>query len=49
VVRLNFLAPSIVNLILDGHQPVRLSPRSIVGTSGMPIIWAEQVELLSAI
>jgi site-specific DNA recombinase len=49
VVRLNFLAPSIVNLILDGDQSVRLSPRSIVGTSGMPIIWAEQVELLSSI
>jgi len=46
---LNFLAPSIVSSILDGDQLVRITPRSIVTTYGMPINWLEQIEMFAGI
>ncbi len=45
VVRLSFLAPEIVDAILEGTQPERLTATGIVGVE-LPLDWSQQVELL---
>jgi len=45
VMRLSFLAPQIVDAILDGTQPARLTASTIVGIE-LPLDWNQQVELL---
>lgn len=47
VVRLSFLAPEIVDAILEGTQPERLTATTIVGIE-LPFDWSEQVKLLLA-
>ena len=43
--RLTLLAPDIVEAIVEGREPSGLSLESLV--KGMPVIWAEQREILA--
>ena len=48
VVRLNFLAPQIVDAILDGTQPAALTATTLV-SADLALDWSQQIEtLLSA-
>lgn len=47
VVRLNYLAPQIVDAILEGTQPTRLSATMIIGLE-LPLDWRDQINLLLA-
>jgi DNA invertase Pin-like site-specific DNA recombinase len=47
VVRLNFLAPSLVEAILDGKQPAHLDATRLVTSGVLPPDWREQLTLLS--
>ncbi|QGN54240.1 recombinase family protein [Novosphingobium sp. Gsoil 351] len=49
VVRLNFLAPEIVEAILNGEQPARLTADSLALISPLPIAWREQREAVAAL
>jgi len=49
VVRLNFLAPEIVDAILNGEQPARLIADSLALISPLPIAWSEQREVVAAL
>ena len=49
VVRLNFLAPEIVEAILKGEQPARLTADSLALISPLPIIWSEQRDVIAAL
>lgn len=44
VVRLNFLAPEVVEAILNGEQPARLTANSLALISPLPEAWSEQRE-----
>jgi len=44
IVRLNFLAPAIVEAILAGTQPASVSATSL-RTASLPIDWDEQVAM----
>jgi hypothetical protein len=47
LVRLSYLSPTIVRAILDGHQPVELTPTRLVALSrNLPHDWQEQWRLL---
>ena len=46
VVRLNFLAPKIVEAIVTGTQPIDLDAKKLLGLSDLPLAWIEQEELL---
>ena len=46
VVRLNFLAPRIVEAIVTGKQPIDLNAKKLLGLSELPPAWSEQEELL---
>ncbi len=46
VVRLNFLAPSIVTAILEGRQPVQLDATSLTTGGVIPAAWDEQSRAL---
>ena len=47
LVRLSYLSPTIVRAILDGHQPVELTPTRLVALSrNLPHDWQEQRRLL---
>ena len=40
--RLRFLAPDIITAILDGHQPVELTSRSLLRIADLPLDWSGQ-------
>ena len=42
VVRLNFLAPRIVEAILAGGQPDALNAKTLLGLHDLPLSWSEQ-------
>ena len=42
VIRLNFLAPDIVEAIIAGTQPVQLDAKTLLGMHEMPLGWTEQ-------
>jgi site-specific DNA recombinase len=42
LVRLSYLAPDIVQAILDGRQPRDLTPDKLLAHSRLPIGWHEQ-------
>ncbi len=44
VVRLAFLAPALVEAVLDGGRPIALDAVALVGTDAVPAAWAEQVK-----
>ncbi|WP_070154941.1 recombinase family protein [Sphingobium phenoxybenzoativorans] len=44
--RFCYLAPDITAAILDGTQPMSLTPRQLLRTPHLPLIWAEQRQLL---
>lgn len=46
VVRLNFLAPKIVEAIATGQQPIDLDAKKLLGLSDLPLAWTEQEKLL---
>ncbi len=46
LLRLTFLAPSIVDLILTGRQPPELTARRLLEDTRMPLNWAEQHKAL---
>ena len=46
VMRLNFLAPRIVEAIVVGMQPIDLDAKKLLGLSDMPLAWSEQEKLL---
>lgn len=47
LVRLSYLSPTIVRAILDGQQPVELTPTRLVSLSmNLPHDWQEQRRLL---
>lgn len=49
VVRLNFLAPEIVEAILNGEKPARLTADSLALISPLPIAWSDQREQVAAL
>ena len=46
VVRLNFLAPKIVEAIVTGQQPIDLDAKKLLGLSDLPLGWSEQHKVL---
>ena len=46
VMRLNFLAPKIVEAIVTGKQPIDLDAKKLLGLSDMSLAWSEQEKLL---
>ena len=46
VVRLNFLAPAIVEAILAGDQPSRIDTRVMLGMYDLPLDWKRQAQVL---
>ena len=46
VVRLNFLAPEIVEAILAGTQPAALDAKTMLGLHDLPLSWSEQKQKL---
>ncbi|WP_370034776.1 recombinase family protein [Qipengyuania mesophila] len=46
VVRLNFLAPEVVEAIATGKQPIDLDAKKLFSMSDLPLSWKEQEELL---
>lgn len=46
VVRLNFLAPKIVEAIATGQQPIDLDAKKLLGLSDLPLAWNDQEKLL---
>jgi DNA invertase Pin-like site-specific DNA recombinase len=47
-VRLCFLAPQLVELILAGEQPASLNARTLLGLGALPLSWNEQHQLLAS-
>lgn len=45
VIRLAFLAPSIITRILDGHQPADMTLTRLLETD-IPVSWARQAAIL---
>ena len=43
---LSFLAPDIVEAILDGRQPTELTAGRLKGVRDLPLSWAEQRQIL---
>lgn len=47
LLRLSWLAPTLVNAILDGDQPARLTPKTLLAAAkDLPNDWSEQAEYL---
>jgi site-specific DNA recombinase len=46
ILKLSFLAPDIVQVILGGRHPLTLTAQSVTLHSGLPKAWSEQRELL---
>lgn len=46
IVRLAFLAPDIVKAVLDGCQPIELTPRRLMRIGELPLEWRSQRRLL---
>jgi DNA invertase Pin-like site-specific DNA recombinase len=42
LVRLSYLAPDIIQAILDGHQPRDLTPEKLLEHSRLPLAWRDQ-------
>jgi hypothetical protein len=45
-IRVNFLAPTIVEAIMAGNQPAELDARGLLGLHALPLSWAAQAEQL---
>ncbi len=45
VAKLACLAPNIVTAIVEGRQPLKLTPGKLLATE-LPLVWAEQQRLL---
>ena len=46
LVRLSYLAPDIIQAILDGRQPRDLTADKLLAHSGLPLAWHEQRRVL---
>ncbi len=46
IIRLAFLAPDIVKAVLDGRQPIELTPRRLMRIGELPLEWRDQRRLL---
>ncbi|MDP4576031.1 recombinase family protein [Qipengyuania sp. G39] len=46
VVRLNFLAPKIVEAIVTGKQPIDLDAKKLLGLNDLPLAWSDQEKIL---
>jgi site-specific DNA recombinase len=46
LVRLSWLAPDVINSILDGYQPASLNGRRLLRTSNLPLCWSAQRQAL---
>lgn len=46
IIRLAFLAPDIVKAVLDGRQPIELTPRRLLRIGELPLEWLSQRRLL---
>ena len=46
LLRLSYLSPRIVQAIVDGTQPGRVTNRFLQNLNGLPLCWTEQEELL---
>jgi hypothetical protein len=46
LVRLSYLAPDIIQAILDGHQPRDLTPEKLLEHSRLPLAWHDQRTVL---
>ena len=46
LVRLNFLAPRIIESIVSGTQPAVLDAKTLLGQSDLPLDWSRQEDLL---
>jgi len=46
LMRLNYLAPNIVEAILKGQQPAALSATKLMADTRLPLAWAEQRKAL---
>lgn len=46
IIRLAFLAPDIVKAVLDGRQPIELTPRRLMRIGELPLEWRSQRRLL---
>ena len=49
VIRLNFLAPQIVESIIAGTQPVALDAKRLLALHDLPLAWSEQGSALHLI
>ena len=47
LLRLSFLSPELIRMILDGRQPPTLTARRLLADTRLPIAWAEQLAALS--
>ncbi len=47
LLRLSFLSPEIVRMILDGRHPASLTARSLLADTRLPIAWSEQLAALT--
>jgi hypothetical protein len=48
LIKLNFLAPDIVEAILAGTQPAALGAKALLNVNDLPLNWASQNDLLLA-
>ena len=46
LLRLSYLSPSIVSVIIDGKQPAHLTGRFLQNLDGLPLSWTEQDAML---
>jgi hypothetical protein len=47
LLRLSFLSPELVKMILDGRQPPTLTARRLLADTRLPIAWEDQLAALS--
>lgn len=47
LLRLSFLSPEIVRMILDGRHPASLTARRLLADTRLPIAWSEQLAALA--
>jgi hypothetical protein len=48
LLRLSYISPTIVAIVLNGSQPSRLTNRFLQNLDGLPLGWSEQEQLLLA-
>jgi hypothetical protein len=46
VLRIAYLAPDIIEAIIEGRQPPELTANKLVRVKNLPIVWADQREYL---